>query len=82
MDDPMSLGGLSTQVTGYVSQAVHGTLVLWVISMVVVAIAVIWPKSSQRSWWLKHFGWGLVSMVLLFLSMHYSPGDAVLWFMD
>ena len=82
MDDPSDIGGLSTQVTNYVSSAVYVTLLLWAISMIAVLCVVLWPKSSERNWWLKRFGVGLVSMALLFLSMHHSPGNAVMWFLD
>jgi hypothetical protein len=82
MDDPVAMGGLSAEVTAFVSYLIFGLLVLWAISMLTVVCIGFLPKTTERKRWWWRFAMGLAAIAVLLFSIRLSPGNAVMWFLD
>ena len=82
MDDPKFLGGYSSVISSVCSKVILALLLCWAASLLGMIVFSLLPKTEDRAYWWKHVALGLAAMFLLFGSAHYSPGDAVTWFLD
>lgn len=82
MDDPKDIGGISSDVSDFVSLLILPLLVLWAVSILTVAGVGLLPKTTERKWWCWRLATGLAAMMVLLLSIRLSPGDALSWILD
>jgi len=82
MDDPKDVGGFSAVVYDVMTWVVLASVVVWVAGMIANLVASFLPGTEQRKSWVIKAGCGLAGVLLLFVMLRQSPGDACTWFLD
>ena len=82
MDDPKFIGGMSTAVYNIVAWVILVSLVMWAVGMITNVVISLLPRTEERMNWILKAASGVAAIVLLFVMMRYSPGDACSWILD
>lgn len=82
MDDPKFIGGVSTMVSSSASALIAALFLTWAASSLLTLVVCVLPQTERRAWWWRNLARGVIAMAVLLCATRYSPGGAVMWFLD